>query len=236
MLVSRPRRLGIRRWGHPLTGLWSGGPTASAPIRPRFIPGSPQSCPRIPGDPSTGLRRSIHRVVPRCGWKRGGSWTQGDGGHRPFGTPALHDEPTDVPPVTGMSTERDRRMSASDHRDEWRSAERPLPDDEREWWDRHAGDAVPDPIGTAPGGPGVPGARGDGGADHPGTARNAPQRRSGGRGPCGLHGIGPGARGDRPERVLAGHGGAGRAVEKRCDRWTTRLGGSPAEVSAGRGA
>lgn len=148
MLVSRPRRLGTCPWGHRLTGPGDGGPASSSPIRPRFIPGSPQSCPRIRGDPSTGSARSIHRVVPRCGWKRGGSWTQGDGARTVGGTAALHREPTFASRVTRFSTQSDGSEAHVDHLSARRSAERPLPDGERKSWERHAEGATPDPIGT----------------------------------------------------------------------------------------
>jgi hypothetical protein len=59
----------------------------------------------------------------------------------------LHDEPTYASSVTPISTESHGPSADDDHLQEWRSAERPLPDDEREPWERHAGDATPDLIG-----------------------------------------------------------------------------------------
>ena len=146
-LVSRPRRLGTCPWGHPLTGRGDGGRTGSPAVRPRFIPGSPQSCPRIRAHPSTGPAPSIHRVVPRCGWKRAGSWTQGDGRRTARRARSSRDEPTYTSSVTPISTEGDGRPAGEDHSHGWRFAERPLPDDERGPWKRHADDATPDPIG-----------------------------------------------------------------------------------------
>lgn len=132
-----------------MTGRGDGGRTRPPPVRPRFIPGSPQSCPRIRAHPSTGSARSIHRVVPRCGWKRGGSWTQGDGCRTVSRARSSRDEPTYTSSATPISTDGDGRPAGKDHSHGWRFAERPLPDDERGAWKRHAGDATPDPIGIA---------------------------------------------------------------------------------------
>jgi hypothetical protein len=66
----------------------------------------------------------------------------------------LPDQPTDASSVTQFSTQSHRATADDDHLPEWSSAERPLPDDERETWERHADDATPDPIGTGPAGVG----------------------------------------------------------------------------------
>ncbi|OLL75033.1 hypothetical protein Ae168Ps1_3434c [Pseudonocardia sp. Ae168_Ps1] len=79
----------------------------------------------------------------------------GDGRRTPRSTPALRDEPTYASSVTAISTESHGSYVDDDHLPEWRSAERPLPDDEREPWERHAGDATPDPIGIDSTGLGV---------------------------------------------------------------------------------
>lgn len=232
MLVSWPRRLGTCPWGHRLTGPCGGGRASCPPIRPRFIPGSPPSCPPIHRDPSTGFAAVIHRVVPRCGWKRGGSWTEGDGARVSIGAVNAARALTPAPAVTPISTQRDGAAADVDHSDARRCAERPLPDAERGAWERHAHVATPDSKEIdvrrrrsrrerrAAGAAGVPDPRGGSSRRRRAALRadvrvGAPRPR-------------PGAAGDRCSAVRSGVGGVdrrGRAPSARPARGGDRRSG-----------